>query len=76
MKAEIEVEGILTGWKQIRNFLGGVSRDTARRYGKKHHMPIYRLPGGTPAAMPHELRIWLQGAPGFLKAVEIKKSDP
>lgn len=76
MKSEIKIEGILVGWKQICNFLGGISRDTARRYAKKYYMPIYRLPGGTPSAMPHELRIWLHGAPGFLKAVDIKKGDP
>ena len=64
-----EIEGFLTGWKSIAAFLG-VSIDTAKRYTKKYHCPVYRLPGGTPSAMPHELRTWLSGAPQHLSVMK------
>lgn len=63
------IEGFLTGWKAISAFLG-VSVQTAKKYFKRYHMPVCRLPGGTPVAMPHELRIWVGAASDNLKAIE------
>lgn len=68
------MEGFLTGWKAISAFLG-VSTRTAKRYFHGHHLPIHRLPGGTPTGMPHELRIWLAGAPKYLKTLKKQRQQ-
>jgi hypothetical protein len=67
------MEGFLTGWKAIAFFLG-VGTKTAKKYYKQYYMPVYRLPGGSPVAMPHELRIWVGAASDNLKAIEKRKT--
>ena len=56
------MEGFLAGWRAIADFL-----DVSIQTAKKYYMPVHRFPGGTPIAMPHELRIWVGGKTRFSK---------
>ncbi|KKM93921.1 hypothetical protein LCGC14_1203530 [marine sediment metagenome] len=49
----------LAGWKRIGNFIGVTDRKTLKKYKRKFGLPIRRLPGGRPVAIPEELTAWL-----------------
>jgi len=51
------ITGWLTGWKRIAEYCN-VSIRTAKTYHYKFGMPIKRLPGGSPQALPVELDNW------------------
>lgn len=51
--------GWLAGWKEIAQYIGGVSVRTAHRYRQKHGLPIRYLPSGKPVAIMYELDRWL-----------------
>jgi hypothetical protein len=51
-------DGLLTGWKAIAEFMG-LHINTCKKYRKKYSMPVYYLPGGTPASIPQQLQEWL-----------------
>lgn len=51
-------EGWLSGWKAIAKYINRAIR-TAKRYHKKYGMPVRRLPGKRPVALPYELDLWL-----------------
>jgi len=40
----------MMGWKAIAKYLS-VSVDTAKRYHKVYHMPVYKLPGSVNASV-------------------------
>ena len=52
------INGWLTGWKAIAEYVG-LHVQTCKRYKKRYSMPISYLPGGTPVAIPYELDEWL-----------------
>ena len=53
-------ETVLTGWKAIAAFLGGVSEDTAQRWAARHGLPVTQWGDGcTAMAWPSELRRWM-----------------
>ena len=54
-----EMSGWLRGWKDIAAYCGGLAVNTVRKYYKQYGMPIHRLPGGKPVALPSELDLWL-----------------
>ncbi len=49
----------LRGWDDICKYLGGIHKETARRWVRKYGMPIRRAPGNIPIALPAELDIWV-----------------
>jgi transposase len=51
-------DGWLTGWKAIAKHIGLCER-TCKRYKKKYSLPVKKLPGGKPSALPGELNQWL-----------------
>lgn len=54
---------LLKGWKEIGKHLG-VSPATARRYKKKHGLPVRYLPSGKPCLYVEDIRIWLKSISG------------
>ena len=50
---------LLTGWKDIANYLG-VSVKTAKRYYKKYGLPVLRLPTGKPCINQNAIQLWLE----------------
>ena len=70
-----EIGGWLTGWKRIAAYLD-VSPKTAKRYVQRYGLPVCRHPTGAPAALPHELDIWLSQGPKNLAAMERQENSP
>jgi len=54
----MELEGWLTGWKAIAQYIDR-STKTARKYYKDYGMPVRRGPQYMPIALPYELDRWL-----------------
>ncbi len=50
--------GWLTTWKKIAEYIGR-NIVTTQMYANRYHMPVRRLPRGTPTAIPAELDEWL-----------------
>ena len=70
--------GWIVGWHNITKYLGrGIP--TARAYHTKFGMPLHRLPGDVPVAIPAELDLWLiefsnrhKGSEGLRKLKEFR----
>ena len=63
----------LTGWNAIGRHIGTTDWKTMKKYVKKYGMPVRRMPGGRPVAIPEELTHWLVGFDERRKKLERKK---
>ena len=52
------MEGWLTGWKAIAQYIGR-SVKTTKKYHKEFSMTVRRGPGNVPIALPYEIDKWL-----------------
>ncbi|KKN00230.1 hypothetical protein LCGC14_1139850 [marine sediment metagenome] len=63
----------LTGWKKIGAHIGITDRQTLKKYKRKYGLPVRRLPGGRPVAIPEELNMWLVEFDNRRRKLEGKK---
>ncbi len=65
----------LTGWRQIGDFLGVKDPKALKKYSDKYGLPVRRLPGNQPVAIPAEIEIWLVEFDTRRRALEKKKKS-
>jgi len=67
--------GWIVGWKSIGNYIGTTGK-TAKRWAKRHHLPVYKGLTNRPVTIPYLLDQFLLEYNAILKKGKKPKGKP